>query len=55
MPKDEFGEIARHLHETVSQLLVTKEHEVRLKLLRHMRMLLLESDGVLDQAASELL
>jgi hypothetical protein len=49
MPRDEFAEIARHLQEAVSELQETLNHEKRLTLLGHMRLLLLEADRVLDE------
>src|SRR5215469_12343529 len=48
MPRDEFAEIARQLQEAVSELQETLNHEKRLTLLGHMRLLLLEADRVLD-------
>lgn len=50
MPEDQVAEIVRQLQETLSELQETKNREVRLTLLRHMRLLLQEADHVLDEA-----
>ena len=53
MPDDQVAEIIQQLQETLSELQETKNREVRLSLLRHMRLLLLEADRVLDEAPAE--
>jgi hypothetical protein len=51
MPEHETA-IARQLQGTLSELKETKNRDRRLALLRHMRLLLLEADRVVDEARS---
>jgi hypothetical protein len=53
MPEDQVAEIVRQLQEPLPELQETKHRENRLTLLRHMRLLLLEADLVLDEARAE--
>jgi hypothetical protein len=53
MPEDPIAEIVRQLQDTLSELRETKNREVRLTLLRHMRLLLHEADRVVDDARAE--
>ena len=53
MPEDQLAEIVRQLQETLFELQETKNREVRLTLLRHMRLLLLEADRVVDEVRVE--
>jgi hypothetical protein len=53
MPEHQFVEIVRELQETLSELQQTTNREVRLTLVRHMRLWLLEADRVLDEARAE--
>lgn len=53
MLTNEFAEIARQLQETVSQLQKANEYHVRMKLLQHLRLLVLEAGRVLEEEASE--
>jgi hypothetical protein len=53
MPEDQLAEIVRQLQETLSELQETKNRELQLTLVRHMRLLLLEADRVLDEARAE--
>lgn len=50
MPEHETAAIARQLQGTLSELKETKNRDRRLALLRHMRLLLLEADRVVDEA-----
>jgi hypothetical protein len=51
--EDELEPIVRQLQETLSELQETKNREIRLTLLRHMRLLLLEGDRVLDETQTK--
>jgi hypothetical protein len=53
MPEDEIVAIVRQLQETLSELKETKNRDMRLTLMRHMRLLLLEADNAVDQARAE--
>ena len=53
MPEDEIAAIVRQLQETLSELKETKNRDMRLTLLRHMRLLLLEADTAVDEARAE--
>jgi hypothetical protein len=53
MPEDEIAPIVRQLQETLSELKETKNRDMRLTLLRHMRLLLSEADNAVDQARAE--
>jgi hypothetical protein len=53
MAEDEIAAIVRELQETLSELRETKNCDMRLTLMRHMRLLLLEADNAVDQARAE--
>jgi len=53
MPEDEIAAIIGQLQETLSELKETKNRDLRLRLLRHMRLLLSEADRAVDQARAE--
>jgi hypothetical protein len=52
MPEDEIAAIVRQLQETLSELKETKNRDMGLTMLRHMR-LLLEADRAVDEARAE--
>ena len=53
MPEDEIAAIVRQLQETLSELKETKNRDMQLTLLRHMRLLLLEADRAVDEERAE--
>jgi hypothetical protein len=53
MPEDEIAAMVRQLQETLSEVKETMNRDMRLTLLRHMRLLLLEADNAVDQARAE--
>ena len=53
MADDQIAEICRQLQETLSELQETRNRDLRLTLLRHMRLLLLEAERALDDARAE--
>ena len=53
MPEDEIAAMVRQLQETLSEVKETRNLDMRLTLLRHMRLLLLEADNAVDQARAE--
>jgi hypothetical protein len=53
MTRDDFAEIARQLQEAAVELQETLNHQLRPTLVRHIRLLLLEADRILDEAPVE--
>jgi hypothetical protein len=53
MLEDKIAAIVRQLQEPLSELKETKNRDMRLTLLRHMRLLLFEADRAVDEARAE--